>query len=408
MGLTDVFARNVKFKGAAVGEKHTDGGGLYLLVKQAGKYWRLDYRYLEKRKTLALGVYPAVSLAQARQRAAMAQSQLADGLDPSAAKKQEKQAKLAASRNTFGALTEDWLNQKAKKIAASTVQTARSQLENHVLPMLATRPLEGIKPPQILEVLRKIEGGGTSYTATRMRSIMAQIFRFGIQTGRTETNPAADMQGVVVAPRTTHRPALTEAREFSEFLVKLNGNNQSAKLTKLCAKLGVLTWTRPGELRMAEWVEFNLESREWKVPAARMKTGKQLQAHTVPLSVQAIEILKALSEISSHSPRLFPGNGKSPYISENTVNQAFKRMGYKDRQSHHGLRASARSLLAERGWTREALERQLDHKEADMSVAAYARSTHLPERRKFMDDWGNLVAALESGSAATVFQKIQQ
>lgn len=400
MGLGDVFVKNLKFKGATAGEKHTDGGGLYLLVKKAGKYWRLDYRYLEKRKTLALGVYPDTSLAKARERRDAARAQLAAGIDPGEKKKEEKQAKLAAARNMFGALAEDWLELKTKKIAAGTVQTVRAQLQRHVLPALGARPIADIKPPHVLEVLRRIEGGGTGYTATRMRSVMAQIFRFGIQTGRTETNPAADMQGVVVAPRVTHRAALTGAREFGEFLRQLKANTRSAKITKLCAQLAVLTWTRPGELRQAEWVEFDLESREWKVPAERMKTGKQLQAHTVPLSAQAVSILAELRKISGHSPRLFPGGGEALHISENTVNQMFKRMGYKDKQSHHGLRASARSLLSERGWTRDALERQLDHKEADMAVAAYARAEFLPERRKFMDDWGGLVASLEAGAAA--------
>lgn len=397
MGLTDVFVKKVKYKGVGKGEKHTDGKGLYLLVTRTGKYWRMDYRYLAKRKTLALGVYPSVSIDEARQRTSSARKQLANGMDPSEKKREEIQAKIAATRNTFRALADDWLNQKAKKIAAESVDRIRNQLENHVLPILGARPIEGIKPPHIREVLRKIEGGGISYTATRMRSVLAQIFRFGIQAGRTEVNPADNMREVVVAPPVRHRPALTNAHEFGQFLVKLNNNQRAARLTTLCAQLGVLTWTRPGELRLAKWPEFDLDAREWRVPAKRLKTGKNLQQDLiVPLSPGAVEILKKLQQISGHSSFLFPGQGKAPCISENTVNQMFKRMGFKGKQSHHGLRASARSMLSMRGWSRDALERQLDHKEADMAVAAYSRAEFLPERRKFMDDWGGVVAALES------------
>ncbi len=169
-------------------------------------------------------------------------------------------------------------------------------------------------------------------------------------------------------------------------------------MTKLCARFGLLTWTRPKELRQAKWDQFDLEAREWRIPAIAMKTGKHLQAHTVALSDQALAILPKLRELSGHTDRLFPSGGSAGgVISENTINNLFRRMGYIDKQSHHGLRASARSLLSERGWSTEALERQLDHKEANQAVAAYARSQHLEERRRFMADWGALVAALESG-----------
>ena len=216
---------------------------------------------------------------------------------------------------------------------------------------------------------------------------------------KLELTPAPKgMRGAIEKHSVNHRPALTTRREFGEFVRDLRDTTRADPLTKLCARFGLLTWTRPKELRQAKWDQFDMHACEWRIPAIEMKTGKHLQAHTVALSPQAMAILPALKELSGHTDRLFPsaGNGGG-VISENTINNLFRRMGYKDRQSHHGLRASARSLLSERGWQTEALERQLDHKEANQAVAAYARSQHLDERRRFMTDWGALVAALESG-----------
>ena len=195
-----------------------------------------------------------------------------------------------------------------------------------------------------------------------------------------------------------HRPALTTPTEFGKFLRDLKDTDQARPMTKLCARFGLLTWTRPKELRQARWEQISVDKREWRIPAIQMKTGKQLQAHIVPLSPACQDILPKLWELTGHTDRLFPNSGNaSGTISENTINNLFRRLGYKDKQSHHGLRASARSLLSERGWTAAALERQLDHKEANKAVAAYARSQYLEERRKFMDDWAQLVVALEVG-----------
>jgi integrase len=371
---------------------------MYLLVKPAGKYWRMDYSYAAKRKTLALGVYPAVTLAKARQRREKAKELLADAIDPSNDKREQKAAKLAASVNTFEAVALEWHLMKSKGCAPSTSAKRLTQLTNHIFPAIGARPIAEVKPPEILKLLKKIEATGTAYTAGRLREICGQVFRYGIQTGKCEADPAASMRGAIQKAKVKHRPALTTRREFGEFVRALRDTIRADPLTKLCARFGLLTWTRPKELRQAKWNQIDVVVAEWKIPAVEMKTGKHLQAHTVPLSKQALCILPALRNLSGHTDRLFPSTGSGGgVISENTINNLFRRIGYKDKQSHHGLRASARSLLSERGWQAEALERQLDHKEANVAVAAYARSQHIEERRRFMDDWGALVDALEAG-----------
>jgi integrase len=405
MPLNDTFLKNsTKHGGKKAGDKHADGGGMYLLVNAGGKYWRMDYRFSGKRKTLALGVYPDVSLAKARKRREAARELLAGGIDPGNAKREEKAAKLADSVNTFKAVALEWHRMKSKGCAENTSAKRLTQLENHIFPAIGSRPITEIKPPEILKMLKKVESAGTAYTAGRLREICGQVFRYAIQTGKCEVDPAAAMRGALEKHAVNHRPALTTRREFGEFVRDLRDTKRADPLTKLCARFGLLTWTRPKELRQAKWEQIDMEAAEWRIPAIEMKTGKHLQAHTVALSKQAMAILPDLHNLSGHTDRLFPSGGNSGgVISENTINNLFRRIGYKDKQSHHGLRASARSLLSERGWQAEALERQLDHKEANQAVAAYARSQHLDERKRFMADWGALVEALESGDNVVAF-----
>lgn len=404
MALTDTFVKQVKSGGKASGEKYSDGGGMYLHVTLAGKYWRMAYRFNGKQKTLALGVYPATSLAQARRQRDMARENLAAGIDPATAKREAKLARANSAENTFKAVALEWHAMKEKGCAANTSAKRLTQLENHIFPAIGSRPVAEVKPPEVLALLQAVAARGTAYTAGRLREICGQVFRFAIQTGRATYDPASAMRGAIEKHIVKHRPALTTRREFGEFVRDLRDTTRADPLTKLCARFGLLTWTRPKELRQAKWEQFDLDAREWRIPAIEMKTGKHLQAHTVPLSSEALAILPMLQQLSGHTDRLFPSGGNSRgVISENTINNLFRRMGYIDRQSHHGLRASARSLLSERGWSTEALERQLDHKEANKAVAAYARSQHLEERRRFMDDWGTLIATLETEDGAGSF-----
>ena len=382
--------------------KLTDGKGLYVLVNAAGKYWRMDYRFMGKRKTLALGVYPDVSLSRAREKHTEARQLIADGIDPGAARKHRKQADMAASANSFEIVAREWHAMKlAKKWTQSTADKTMTQLEAYIFPELGHLPIASVKASQILSALRKVENRGIAYTAVRLREVCGQIFRYGVATGRTEDNPAAHLIGALHKPEVSHRPAITERREFGAFLRDLREATGYDPVTRHAAYFSMLTFVRAQEFRFARWEEIDLKAREWKVPAKRMKTGKALPAHTVPLSTQALALLRELHDLTGHSPYLFPkvkGYGDAEVISENTVGKMLNKMGYQGRQCVHGFRASARSILSEQGWSREAMERQLDHKETDSTVAAYARSEHLPERRKMMQAWADTCDALESGA----------
>ncbi|MHB0917101.1 MAG: tyrosine-type recombinase/integrase [Thiobacillus sp.] len=400
MPLSDPAVKKAKPTDKAY--KLTDGKGLYVLVNDAGKYWRMDYRFMGKRKTLALGVYPDVSLSRAREKHTEARQLIADGIDPGAARKHRKQADMAASANSFEIVAREWHAMKlAKKWTQSTADKTMTQLEAYIFPELGHLPIASVKASQILAALRKVEGRGIAYTAVRLREVCGQIFRYGVATGRTEDNPAAHLIGALHKPEVNHRPAITERREFGAFLRDLREATGYDPVTRHAAYFSMLTFVRAQEFRFARWEEIDLKAKEWKVPAKRMKTGKALPAHTVPLSTQALALLHELKDLTGHTPYLFPkvkGYGDAEVISENTVGKMLNKMGYQGRQCVHGFRASARSILSEQGWSREAMERQLDHKETDSTVAAYARSQHLPERRKMMQAWADTCDALETGA----------
>ena len=398
MALTDTFIKTVKPTGTANGAKHSDGGGMYLHVTSSGKYWRMAYRFMGKQKLLSFGIYPAVTLLRARQEREKARALLLEGTDPGVAKKVDKVMATAAHGNNFKAIAMEWHMMKSKSTSASTTAKRLAHLETHIFPKIGELPIALVKPSEILWTLNCVVAGGTVYTATRIREICGQVFRYAIQTSRAVYDPTASMRGAIEKAVPKHRPALTTPAEFGKFLRDLKDTDRAEPLTKLCARFGLLTWTRPKELRQARWVQIDADRKEWRIPAIEMKTGKQLQAHIVPLSQATQDLIPLIWEQSGHTDRLFPSSANaSGIISENTINNLFRRMGYKDKQSHHGLRASARSLLSERGWSAAALERQLDHKEANKAVAAYARSQYLEERRKFMDDWATLVVELEAG-----------
>lgn len=399
MPLTDQACK--KAKPADKPYKLTDEKGLYLLVQPSGgKYWRLAYRFDGKQMTLALGVYPDVPLARAREKRDEARKLLADGINPGVARKEAKRAKDAANANSFEAVAREWHASKSKKWAKVTADKAMTHLGAYVFPEIGALPVSCVKASQLLAMLRKVESRGIAYTATRLREMCGQIFRYAVATGRAEDNPAAHLLGAMAKPATTHRPAITERREFGQFLRDLREATGFEPVTQHAAYFAMLTFVRAQEFRFARWEEIDWQAKEWKVPALRMKVGKTLPAHTVPLSSQAIALLEKLRDLTGHTPFLFPkakGYGENEVISENTVGKLLNNMGYQGRQCVHGFRASARSILSEQGWSVEAMERQLDHKEANGTVAAYARSQHLPERRRMMQAWADTCDALEMG-----------
>lgn len=397
-----------KAKPAEKPYKLADEKGLYLLVNSAGKYWRMDYRFAGKRKTLALGVYPDVTLARAREKRDEARKLLDNDTDPGAARKHKKRVDLTANANSFEAVAREWHASKSKKWAKVTADKAITHLQAYVFPEIGYLPVSIVKASELLAMLRKVESHGIAYTATRLREMCGQIFRYAVATGRAEDNPAAHLLGAMNKPATTHRPAITERREFGKFLRDLREATGFDPVTRHACYFAMLTFVRAQEFRFARWEEIDWEAKEWKVPAMRMKVGKTLPAHTVPLSRQALELLRNLEALTGHTPYLFPkakGYGENEVISENTVGKMLNNMGYQGRQCVHGFRASARSILSEQGWSVEAMERQLDHKEANGTVAAYARSQHLPERRRMMQAWSDTCDALENGAEVIPLHK---
>lgn len=397
MPLTDLNCRTIPLSDAP--KKLADQNGLYLLVNRAGKYWRWDYRHLGKRKTMAFGTYPEVTLVGARKKLTEHRQVLLDGRDPMSARKIAKFAAVAASGNSFEEVARAWHKGKSKKWAKITADKTMGHMEADLFPTIGSLPVTQIGAPLLLAALRKVEGRGAAYTATRLREICGQIFRYAIATGLGTHNPAGDLKGAIETPSVVHRPAITDPKELQKFLADLRTWDAADQLTLSATKLALLTFVRSQELRLAQWDEVDFEKREWRIPAERMKTGKGLrQAHIVPLSNEAVAEFRRIKEDSFGSDYIFPNVlGDDKWMSENTIGRLLVRMGYGQRQTLHGFRATARTLLSERGWSDAALERQLDHKENDMVKAAYARSKHLVERRLIMDDWGDVVRCLENG-----------
>lgn len=407
MPLSDVIVK--KAKPAEKAYKLFDEKGLFIQVSPAGgKLWRLKYRIDGKEKLLALGAYPETTLTEARERREEARKLLADGIDPGAAKQEKKRAGNLAQITTFEAVAREWHAAKSKRWAKVTADKAMTHLQSYAFPEIGKLPIDSIKAAELLAMLRKVEAQGIAYTASRLREMCGQIFRYAVATGRANDNPAAHLLGAMVKPATTHRPAITDRREFGEFLRDLRAAENFEPITRYAVYFALLTFVRAQEFRYARWEEIDWQAKEWKVPAKRMKVGKQLPAHTVPLSRQTLALLENLRELTGHTPYLFPkskGYGDSEVISENSAGKMLNNMGYQGRQCVHGFRASARSILSEQGWSREAMERQLDHKEKDGTIAAYARSEHLPERRLMMQAWADTCDALEAGGEVVEFKR---
>ena len=395
MPLTDTAIRNAKPKPTP--SKLSDGGGLYLFLSPSGgKWWRFDYRFDKKRKTLALGVYPDVGLRDARIRRDTARKQLADGIDPSSQRKAEKAARAVAGANTFEVVAREWHAQRAKALAQTTLDGIMMRMNKHLFPWLGQRPVVAIVAPELLTVLRRAEANELGDTPRRLRQYCGQIFRYAIATGRAERDPAADLRGALKPHKPTHHAAIVEPRAVGALLRAIDSYS-GEPVTKAALRIAPLVFVRPGELRRAEWSEIDFEAAVWRIPAARMKMR---DAHIVPLSRQVIAILRDLQPITSRSCYIFPSirSARRP-MSENTITGALRRLGYsKDEMTGHGFRSIASTLLNEQGWNRDAVERQLAHSERDGVRAAYNRAEHLPERVRMMQEWADYLYGLINGA----------
>ena len=396
MSLTDTFVKQVK-PNKPNGDKYADGGGMYLLVKATGKYWRMDYRHLNKRKTLALGVYPEVSLANARKRREAAREQLANGIDPAQSKRDMKQARIIAAGNTFEIVARQWLSKTAANRAASTQEKITNWLESNVFPVIGKQAISTIGPRDVLAAVRRMEARGAIDSAHRVKQICGQVFRFAVAEGAAERDVTTDLRGALAAVPKGHFAAITEPKQVAELLRAISGYT-GHPYTVAALKLSPMVFVRPGELRAAEWSEFDLDAAEWRIPAAKMKMGVE---HLVPLPTQAVEVLRGLHALSGHGRYVFPSiRTGERCMSENTVNAALRGMGYsKEVMTAHGFRAMARTILDEvLGERPDLIEHQLAHAVRDPNGRAYNRTSHLPERKRMMQRWADYLDTLRRGA----------
>ena len=386
MALTDLAIKQAKPQDKIYYLK--DGGSLFLEVTPAGgKNWRFRYRFNGKAGVLSPGKYPAVSLAEARERAAEARRLLAEGINPGEAKKEAKLAAQAASANAFELLTLEWYEKQLPRWTPDHARRVLESLQNDAFPDLGRVAIGDITAPLILATVRKIEKRGAIETAGRVLQRISAVLRYAVQTGRLEVNPAQALSGTLTASKVEHRPALPRA-ELPEFYRRLAAANLYEP-TRIALHLLVLTFVRPGELRAARWEEFDIERAEWRIPAERMKMR---QPHIVPLSRQALALLATLQPLTGRGALLFPAmTDHAKPMSENTLSYAMGRMGYQGVATPHGFRALASTTLNEEGFDPDVIERQLAHAERNKVRAAYHRAEYLDERRKMMQWWADFL-----------------
>jgi integrase len=395
MATTDTKIRNAKPKDKQF--KLFDTDGLFLLVSPAGgKWWRFKYRFGGKEKLISLGTYPEVSLSQARARRDAARKQVADGIDPSLARKALKAAKTQDA-NTFEVVAREWHTKFTPSWTPGHAATIVRRLELNVFPWIGARPIIHIKAPELLMVLRRIESRGALETAHRVKIICGQVFRYAVATGRAERDPSADLRGALPPVKPKHLSAITDPEKVAGLLRAID-DYVGSFVTKCALKLAPLLFVRPGELRQMEWSEIDLDAAEWNIPAEKMKNR---QPHLVPLARQSVEVLRELYPLTGTGRYVFP-SARTPRrpMSNNAVLAALRRMGFeKDEMSGHGFRAMARTILDEVLQIRpDFIEHQLAHAVRDPLGRAYNRTTHLPERRKMMQNWADYLDGLKAGA----------
>jgi integrase len=395
MALTEMAIRSAK-PGAKI-VKLSDGGGLQLWITPDGaKRWRLAYRYAGRQKALAIGVYPATSLRDAREARERAKRLLMEGIDPGQHRRAENTNRAAAHTNTFDAVAAELLEKKRWERKAGRTIVKFEWFMSLARPGIGSRPITEISAPEILAILRPIEASGRYETAKKLRGAIGQVFRFAVATGRAQGDPSGALRGALAAPVVNHRAAIIEPMAFGGLLRAVRGYTGGPE-TRAALELLALTFVRPGELRAAEWAEFDLDASVWSIPGEKMKMKRP---HRVPLAPPAVEILRELQTITGQGKYLFPSvRSVSRCISENTINAALRRMGFaKDEMTGHGFRAVASTLLNESGkWNADAIEAQLAHVENDAVRRAYHRADYWSERVSMMAFWADYLDELREG-----------
>lgn len=392
MALTDVKVRTAKPLDKPY--KLADGGGLYLLVNANGsRYWRMKYRVMGREKLLSIGVYPDVSLAVARQKRDEARRSLAAGDDPGAIKKAEKQARKIATANTFESIAREWHKSKADRWSLRYREEILSTFEKDIFPHIGIKPIADIKPLELLETLKRMEKRGALEKMRKVRQRCGEVFRYAIITGRAEYNPAPDLAGALAVHKKQHLPFLT-AQELPSFLEDLAGYTGSV-ITKTATYLIMYTGVRTQELRFARWQDIDLENAMWEVPAEHMKMRRP---HKVPLSRQAISLLKQLKPITGHYSFIFIGrNDQRKPISKESINQVIELLGYKGRLTGHGFRHTMSTILHEQGFNSAWIELQLAHVDKNAIRGAYNHAQYLEGRREMMQWYADFLSGLVEG-----------
>ena len=403
MPLTDTACRNAKCPSDKPRARLADSLGLYLEVTPAGgKYFRLKYRHGGKEKRLGLGVYPKVTLTQARKLRDQARELIADGVDPSQARQQDRLARSAADANSFESVARAWHGQWKAARTDHHADYVLRRLEADVFPVVGALPVAAITAPKLVAMAKRIEARGALDIAKRSLQTCGQILRYAVAHGMIERNPGADVKPAdALRPRKQVNYARLDAKELPELLRRIEVY-QGSPYTRLAIKLMALTFVRTGELIGARWDEFDLDAAVWRLPPERMKMRTP---HIVPLSMQAVEIMKLLTELRSLSPMVFPGerDHERP-MSNNTILKALERMGYKRRMTGHGFRGIASTALHELGWKHDLIEIQLAHQERSKVSAAYNHATYLSDRRKMMQAWADHIDALRKGAKVLPFK----
>lgn len=413
MSLNDTFIKNsTKYSGRPSGDKHSDGGGLYLHVTAAGKYWRMNYRLYGKQKTLSLGVYPSISLAQARRGRDEAKKLIAQSIDPSMAKQEAKQAEKLAAANTYETVAREFHKLKAESWSASHAAKWLRMNEMYMFPEMGSMPIASIRAKTVLDALRKVEAKGILSTAQDLQQMAGQVFRYAVQTDRIEQNPVPDLKGALKPHIPKSFAAVLDPASVSSLLRAIDAYD-GQPTTRAALKLSALFFQRPGNIRAMEWAWVDLDNAMLTIPPANMKRTLHQKVngrpHLVPLADQAVEILKELHLLTGQGRYVFPGaRSFMRPMSEGTINAALRRMDF-DTDDHvaHGFRAMARTMLAERmkGIDKDMVEAQLGHGKSGPLGGAYDRAEYMEQRLAMMQTWADYLDKLRMGAEVIQFKK---
>lgn len=401
MALTDTEIK--KAKPADKPRRLYDGGGLYLEVAvHGGKLWRLKYRFAGKEKRLALGIYPDVPLAEARKRREVARVLLAQEVDPGEHRKAQKASQTEGAANSFEVIAREWFAKHSASWAVTHAEKIINRLENDVFPWIGKRPIAATTAPEVLAMLRRIEGRGALDTAHRAQQNCGQVFRYAVATGRATRDPTADLRGALPPAKHKHFASITEPEKVAE-LLRAVGAFQGTFIVQCALRLAPMLFVRPGELRKARWVDFNLDKAEWCYLVTKTKTE-----HLVPLSTQAVAILRELQALTGQREYVFPGRDPKKAMSDAAVNAALRRLGYDTRTeiTGHGFRAMARTILhQDLDFAPEIIEHQLAHRVPDSLGAAYNRTKFIKQRRAMMQKWSDYLEGLAASADVVPIKK---